>query len=256
MKISLNEIWRFMEMAPFLKQKESEEVQWIYELVAGDISIPNLSTEDIKTLNADKNYDTELLPSIFTYREILWQPNVYIQPTFCIPQLNIFKVFCEEFVKKEVDDLSTKGLYAKLLLGLGSYCDTAIQKISHEGNSGDIRTSSILGNLRKKAFPIIKFFIYHPMNRKDYYIDALNRLNYAVKIMLTQYNNKYDDLHNPYWNVSVGLLPDSKVANKEISNDNMSSGSEEDDSANKEKSIENWNNELNLKKSVKIEIEK
>ena len=28
-------------------------------------------------------------------------------------------------------------------------------------------------------------------------------MNYAVKIMLTQYNNKYYDLEDPYWIVGV-----------------------------------------------------
>ncbi len=208
MKISLNEVWGFMEIAPFPEKKSSEEVQWIYELVAGDISVPNLSTEDIKALNTDENYDTELLPSIFTYREILWQPNVYTQPALCIPQLNILKVFCEEFVEENKEDKSsTKWLYAALIAGIGGYCEIAVQKISELETSGGIRISSILGDLRKSAFPIIKFFIFHPMNRSDYHFDALNRLNYAVKIMLTQYNNKYDDLHSPYWNVAVGAIP-------------------------------------------------
>ena len=209
MKINLNEVWGFMEIAPFPEKKDAKEVQWIYELVAGDISIPNLSTDDIKSLNTDKNYDTELLPAIFTYREILWQPNVYTQPALCIPQLNILKVFCEDFV--EVNKENTNGtiwLYSKLLFGLIKYCDTAIKKISDTEKKGNIRISSILGDLRKDAFPIIKFFIYHPMNRKDYHFDALNRLKYAVKIMLTQYNNKYDDLHDPYWTVSIGSMPE------------------------------------------------
>jgi hypothetical protein len=215
MKINLNEIWGFMEIAPFPEKKDSEDVQWVYELVAGNISIPNLSTEDIKTLNSDQNYDTELLPSIFTYREILWQPNVYTQPALCIPQLNILKVFCEEFVASQKENSNgTVWLYSKLLSGLIIYCDTAINRISATENVGDIRISSILGDLRKDAFPIIKFFIYHPMNRKDYHFDALNRLNYAVKIMLTQYNNKYDDLHDPFWTVSIGSLPENKENEK------------------------------------------
>lgn len=219
MKINLNEIWGFMEIAPFPEKKDSEDVQWIYELVAGDISIPNLSTEDIKTLNSDQNYDTELLPSIFTFREILWQPNVYTQPALCKPQLNILKVFCEEFVASQKESSNgTVWLYSKLLSGLITYCDVAINRISASENAGDIRISSILGDLRKDAFPIIKFFIYHPMNRKDYHFDALNRLNYAVKIMLTQYNNKYDDLHDPFWTVSIGSLPES-IEDKEITID-------------------------------------
>ena len=49
---------------------------------------------------------------------------------------------------------------------------------------------------------VIKFFIFHPQNRVDYYRDAVNRLNYAVKIMLTQFYGRYTQLDDPYWVVS------------------------------------------------------
>ena len=92
MRIDLNEIWEFMELAPAPKKGE-----WNYELIAGDIDIDELKTEDIQNLKNPDYYDTELLPSIFTFREILWQPNVYKTATQCIPQLNILRAFCEEF---------------------------------------------------------------------------------------------------------------------------------------------------------------
>lgn len=204
MKIDLNEIWEFMELAPKPKASTDGD-QWVYELVAGNVTISQLNSEDILNLKKEENYDTELLPSIFTFREILWQPNVYTQPALCIPQLNILKVFCEDYVEEmKKEQNGNIWPYFDLLNGLANFCKEALDRIQAENDAGEIRITSILGDLRKNAFPIIKFFIFHPMNRKDYQTDALNRLNYAVKIMLTQYNNKYYDLRDPFWNVSVG----------------------------------------------------
>lgn len=203
MKVDLNEIWEFMDMAPQPKTADKGD-QWLYELVAGSVRIKNLKSSNITNLKKEENYDTELLPSIFTFREILWQPNVYTQPALCVPQLNILKVFCQEYVE-EMKETHNGDVwpYFNLLNGLAAFCDQALKKISSDKKK-DIRISSILGDLRKQAFPIVKFFIFHPMNRRDYQRDALNRLNYAVKIMLTQYNNKYYELQDPFWNVTVG----------------------------------------------------
>ncbi len=214
MKIDLNEIWEFMDMAPQPRTADRGD-HWLYELVAGGVVVKNLKSQDITNLKKEENYDTELLPSIFTFREILWQPNVYTKPSQCIPQLNILKVFCEDYVS-ELKNSQNGDVwpYFGLLNGLGHYCGQALEGVTSVKKEGDIHLEHILGNLRKNAFPIIKFFIFHPMNRKDYQRDALNRLNYAVKIMLTQYNNKYFDLQDPYWNVSVGK-PDKKIATEQ-----------------------------------------
>lgn len=212
-----------MELIPTPKSSR-EGASWAYQLVAGDITIDRLSSKDIMSLKESQNYDTELLPEIFTFREILWQPNVYPEAKLCIPQLNILKVFCEEYTSKQQSNKKVlHRLYFELLSGLASYCEDAIQKI----NSNNI--ASILGQLRKKAFPIVTFFMFHPMNRMDYQKDALNRLNYSVKIMLTQYHNKYYDLQAPYWNITLNepapMIKTSKIPTS-IDNKNIDQATE------------------------------
>jgi hypothetical protein len=209
MKIDLNEIWDFITLNPSPKGN-GKKYRWSYKLVAGDISYDGLTSGDILRLKHDDYYDTELLPTLFTFREILWQPNVYTQPSLCLPQLNILKVYCEEYLTQHSDEPApTQQLYLHLLKGLGQFCQDTLDSIAKQ--NGDIRIASILGKLRIKAFPVIQFFLFHPMNRKDYQSDALNRLNYAVKIMLTQYNSKFDELQKPYWEVTPALLEAEKT---------------------------------------------
>jgi aminopeptidase C len=131
----------------------------------------------------------------------LWQPDVYQQADQSLPALRILKAFCQEkssAIRSRGGALSE--LYMALLAGVEATCDHALGKI--ESGKSDQSVPKVLGNLRKELFPIIKFFIHHPQNRLDYYRDALNRLNYAVKVTLTQYFGKYTDLQDPYWEIT------------------------------------------------------
>ena len=192
MKISLSEIWNFSDLI------ESSEKGWSYNLVVGDFVVKDISHEMLVELKADKSYDTELLPSIFTFREILWQPDVFTESVSSLPGLRILKAHCEKTIEHyDESSVKTFGLYSELLRGLALSCEKAIANLE-EGKSSVNKT---LGVFRTEAFPIIKFFIYHPQNRLDYYRDAVNRLNYAVKVMLTQFNGKYTELTDPFWEV-------------------------------------------------------
>ncbi|WP_436514318.1 hypothetical protein [Ekhidna sp. To15] len=193
MKIALNEIWNFLKMV------NSKEQGWSYSLCAGKVKIDTITTETMLTLKDDDSYDTELLPSLFTFREILWQPDVFTEASMSIPSLRILQAFCEEAcAEMEETQKYSNDIYIPLVRGIGNCSGKAMKALEKE--KADVK--KILGDFRTCAFPIVKFFIYHPKNRIDYFQDAQNRLNYAVKIMLTQFYGRYTELEDPYWKVS------------------------------------------------------
>lgn len=193
MRIALNEIWNFLELL------DTKEKGWDYALQVGKTVIKDITNETMLAIKKDEAYDTELLPSIFTFREILWQPDVFTEASMSLPSLRILKAYCDEAAAElEEKGGSTNGVYAQLLKVLGKCSAKAVAGLDKER----VDVKKVLGDFRTCAFPIIKFFIYHPMNRKDYFMDSINRLNYAVKIMLTQFYGRYTELDEPYWIVS------------------------------------------------------
>lgn len=190
MKISLSEIWNFLDLIG------QDEKGWSYTLHAGEVNISDINHDTLNDLRNDDQYDTELLPSIFTFREILWQPDVFTEAQMSLPSVRILKAFCEEYVDSLGENPTpVQQIYIQLILGLAAHCEQAITELEKKNSA----VSHTLGLFRTHTFPILKFFVYHPKNRLDYYRDAVNRLNYAVKIMLTQFNGRYTELKDPYW---------------------------------------------------------
>ncbi|MEP5613202.1 MAG: hypothetical protein ABJP45_13185 [Cyclobacteriaceae bacterium] len=201
MKLALNEIWNFHKLI------DDTEKGWSYGFHAGDVEVTGLTNKTLKSLQEDADYDTELLPSLFTFREILWQPDVFTEATMSLPSLRILKAFCDEASEAMgQEEREANKIYIPLIRGLGNCCGKATERL--EKKKPD--TKKVLGDFRTGAFPVIKFFIYHPKNRHDYYIDAVNRLNYAVKIMLTQFHGRYTELEDPYWSVAFDKKPAKK----------------------------------------------
>ncbi len=203
MKIGFNDIWDFLEYA------SKSKTNWHFSLKAGDLIIKNLKYKSLASLKNDKNFDTELISSLFIYREILWQPNVFINAQKSLTPLKIFQAYCEDVYKSE----RIHPICKELIKGLVIHSKKAIVKLSENDNASTI---SVLGEFRKRCFPIILFFIMHPKNREDYTNDAWNRLNYCVKIQITQFNNKFTELIYPNWEISFDKPINNKVINKEV----------------------------------------
>lgn len=206
MKVDLQEIWNFIELL------NADERGWDFSLEAGIYKVTGIKNETLKSLQKDKNFDTELLPSLFTFREILWQPDVFTEAQMSISPLRVLKAFCGESMEEMDETNNVQRIYLELLKGMASCCENAEAEITE----GKKEVTDVLGHLRTCTFPIIKFFIYHPMNRKDYYQDAMNRLNYAVKIMLTQFYGQYSELTEPHWIVSQSKPVLAKKADDQV----------------------------------------
>ncbi|MEM9324987.1 MAG: hypothetical protein AAGA85_05005 [Bacteroidota bacterium] len=195
MKIGLDEIWTFV------KVMDDRGINGL-TFIAGNVKVEGLTRSTLDAILSDEDYDQELLPSLFTFREILWQPQVYRERLMALPALKILKGFCDEVAVRYADDSSTPSpLYLQLLNGIS----TAAEASSHDLEQGEQGVVQVIRNLRIATFPIIKFFIHHPRNRPDHRRDAVNRLNYAVKIMLTEFHGLYSQLKDPYWIVGSGL---------------------------------------------------
>lgn len=204
MRIALREIWNFIALI------DAHEKGWTFTLQAGKCTVANIQPEALQALQQDAHFDTEILPSLFTFREILWQPDVFTEPAQSLPPLRVLKAFCEETASQMNTDSPVHDVYIQLLQGMASCCGHAERAIAEEGR----RVTDVLGEFRTCTFPIIKFFIYHPKNRKDYYEDACKRLNYAVKIMLTQFYGQYTELAEPDWVINYDNQKPAPDSNK------------------------------------------
>lgn len=204
MRIPLQEIWNFIELI------DAEERGWDFTLEVGLYRVSGIKSDTLKALQMDEQFDTELLPSLFTFREILWQPDVFTEASMSMAPLRVLKAFCDESIQEMDEKNDVQRIYLELLKGMASCCEKAEAEIA----GGERKVTDVLGQFRTCTFPIIKFFIYHPKNRHDYYQDAINRLNYAVKIMLTQFYGQYSELTEPNW-----LVGYSKSDKKEIKGD-------------------------------------
>jgi len=191
MRIPLQEIWNFLTLVG------EEALEWEYALQAGGYEVEGIQGQTIEGLRKDVSYDTELLPSLFTFREILWQPDVFVEAQKSITPLRILRAHCEELIEGYHETDAMQNVYKRLIQGISNCSESAEKAIEEDQQS----VTDVLSGFRLCTFPIIKFFIYHPMNRRDYHMDAINRLNYAVRIMLTQFYGQYSELSEPVWMV-------------------------------------------------------
>ena len=150
MKIAFNEIWNFLNFP------DTREKGWDYALQAGKILIKQITTETMLSLKEDEHYDTELLPSIFTFREILWQPDVFNESGMSLPSLRILKAYCDDTaVELEEKGGEPDKIYVHLLRGLGKCSEKAVVSLDKER----VDVKKILGDFRTCAFPIVKFLL-------------------------------------------------------------------------------------------------
>jgi len=216
MKLEIAEIWNF------LKLKIDASVQEInFSLRAGEFGLDDLSVKTIEALKDRVDYHEEVLTSIFINREIIWQPNVYDKVEICISNLNIFSSFCQDAIDqlansdKPIDQFHHEifQFLSTLSQETVNVFQESIQKskenvrVAPSEDSAYVNPKSyiprILGRFRKKAFPVIQVFIGLLPQGNLVRRSALNRMDFAVQVIINQYNLKYSDVIDPFWEVVI-----------------------------------------------------
>lgn len=193
MKLAFSEIWTFLQLT------KEEASTWTYKLVAGDCVWEESSLNLIQQVENDPYYDPEMLPNLFTFREIFWQPNVYPTLNGCLTGLKLVTNYSTELAEEYAASAQeTHKLYVYLVQHIGKLADLAHEQLAASDTAND-QIPGVLGEFRKQSFPVIMLFIHHPMNRADYREDALRRINFMVKTLLEQYQLRFNDLLLPHW---------------------------------------------------------
>lgn len=218
MKVSLSEIWDIIEVIG------SDKINQI-DLVLGNHQVTNVTPEVILKIKNGVEYDTELLPDLFTNSEITWQPNEYASHKDCLAGLNILKHQCGvQMAAFNALKTDPGNFYAQLIQKLEDETKLALDKITNE----ETKLSRILGRFRKNIYPSIKFLLEHPANHPQIKFEAVLRQDFMAKTLFNEYHVKFSDLVEPYWEVWIGKEPPKVVEVK-------SEETEKDNSKKKEK---------------------
>lgn len=226
MKLSIGEIWSFLDL-----QVEVDGKSRGLNLHAGGLFLENIPLETIKSIQENEEYHSDILEGLFINREILWQPNVYDRIQVCITNLSLFSVFCHEEIDKFAQNETNGGVfYTHLLNYLSELGQGAIGKFSKVLDESKPATGSdedsihdpknkiprILGNFRKECFPVIRIFVELLPTTDLARISSQHRMDFAVEVIINQYNLKYSDITSPYWEIvkNPGKSTEPKVQAK------------------------------------------
>lgn len=205
MKLAFAEIWSFLDIVG------DEAHLWSFRLRAGDFLQENITPGLIAQLKEDAFYDPEILPNLFTFREIFWQPNVYPTLNACLTGLKLVANYSHELTEQlDGTEEPTVRLYTELVHHIGQLAVQANEMLSADETAAE-KLPAVLGEFRKQAFPVIMLFIHHPMNRADYKEDALRRINFMVKTLIEQYQLRFNDLLLPHWELARPAGADSQT---------------------------------------------
>jgi len=220
MKLAVGEISHFFKLEP------GENFQ--IELVAGKLRIDGLNKKIITALQSNTDYLDEILNALFINREIIWQPNVYNNIDVCITNLNVFSVFAEEELEKISHNKPSASFYKKVYNFLIEKCKESITvfsnaktQINADDQAANIKPSSqdtiqaILGIFRKEVLPVIKVFIELSPDGRLAKRQALHRMDFAIEVVINQYNLKYSDIINPYWEIIRKPMSETNESNEE-----------------------------------------
>ena len=219
MRLPFEEIWAAMEIIPqfFLRCR--------LDLCLGDYRFSNISEETLLHLQEEESCDKELLPVLFSEREIFWQPNLQPSLPAWYTRFNTFIVFINQYVDLlKRNDSPVDYLYAAVLHDLKTKARRVQKSFTEASNTSSQSQLQSLLRFRIATYPHVLFFMYHPYMPVAEVYTTKKRLDLMIQ-SIPRTHRLLQLLTEPCWRLQ--LLSEAPSSTKKTSTQKKSTDTEE-----------------------------
>lgn len=198
MRLPFQEIWDATVLVPDFFPK------YRVDLYLGDYCFQALSQEMLQQLQQPSSCDSDLLPVLFSEREIFWQPDMQPSLNAWCTRFNIFNDFLHHYTEAlKNQDTSVDYLYAAILHDLKTKATYTQNMLKNSVQATPQVQYRFIARFRVATYPHILFFLRQPHVPLIAARYAENRLDLMIRTLLLKNKIPLRVLVEPRWQLQV-----------------------------------------------------
>ena len=176
--------------------------QYRTDLWIGSYCFDEFSPSMLKQFLNPESYDDELIATLFTERELFWQPNMNPSLTAWLTRFNMLKVFVKEYIEKlKAHDTPIDYLYAGILYDMTLHIEKVQEQLTSSTTSNLELLFQNVMKFRLSVYPHITFFMRHPFTPETELKYAQNRLHIMIHTLFLKGGYAFRLFQDPYWQI-------------------------------------------------------
>ena len=197
MRLPYEEIWSALRIIPQLFTRCQ------LDLCLGDYCFFDLSEEMLLQLREKESCDKEILPVLFSERELFWQPNLQPSLSAWYTRFSTFIFFIDHYVELlKKNDSPADYLYAAILHDLKAKARHIQKSFAETASISSQLRFQTLTRFRIAVYPHILFFMRHAYMPVAEIHTAENRLDIMMQSIPRSYR-LLQLLREPYWQLQL-----------------------------------------------------